>query len=560
MKRTMVSSAVLWCSMIMLLIGSNQLLAQSNIWVTAYYAGWQQGNLPPQSIDYAAMTHICHFALVPNSNGTVDDQINSLTAANASALLTPAHAAGKKVLVTVGGWGTEAAFMSATTGATRATFVTNLVNLMRTRGYDGIDIDWEPLNSGDAVNYSAFVTDLRNALNAITPRPLLTMATQWTAPISATVAGQMDQINLMTYDLAGAWPGWVTWHNAATYDGGVTIGSQTISADGFVRMWNAAGVPLAKLGIGIDFYGYVWSGGDGTPTGGATAPAQSWTTAPAVQSNIPYYTIMSDYFQQGYYRWDANARASYLSIDNAGSASDKFISYDDEATVAAKIAYARNKQIGGVIIWELGGGYRATMPAGQRDLLLQSVKQALGGIAPSDTLPPAVSVTAPASGATVLNTVTISASASDNVGVVGVQFKLDGTNLGGEITSAPYNVPWNTLLSSNGSHTLSATARDAAGNTTTGSIPLTIANLNADTTPPAISITFPLTGATVSNTIAISANATDNVSVAGVQFKLDGSNLGSEITAAPYTYSWNTASATNGSHTVTAAVRDPSGN
>jgi chitinase len=362
------------------------LRAQSPQWVTAYYAGWSQGGvnngvLPAEQIDYSAIGHIIHFALVPNPNGTLDDQKNSVTAANANVLISCAHAAGKKVLIAVGGWGSESAFRSATNGTTRATFVNNLVNLMRTRRYDGIDVDWEPLNSGDAANYSAFVTDLRTALNAVTPRPLLTMATQWTAPISASVASQVDQINIMTYDLAGAWSGWVVWHNAATYDGGVTIGSQTISADGFVNKWNAAGVPLSKLGIGIDFYGYVWSGGDGTPSSGATAPGQSWTTAPSVQANVPYYTIMSDYYQPGYYRWDANAQASYLSIDNAGSSSDKFISYDDEATITAKINYARNKHIGGVIIWELGGGYRSSMPVGQRDLLLQAVKKATQNIA-----------------------------------------------------------------------------------------------------------------------------------------------------------------------------------
>src|SRR5206468_1752630 len=84
-----------------------------------------------------------------------------------------------------------------------------------------------------------------------------------------------------------------------------------------------------------------------------------------------------------------------------------------------------------------------------------------------DTTPPTVGVTAPASGATVSGTsVPVSASASDNVGVVGVQFKLDGVNLGAE-TTGPYSVTWNTTTAANDTHTLSASARDAAGNTTT---------------------------------------------------------------------------------------------
>ena len=61
----------------------------------------------------------------------------------------------------------------------------------------------------------------------------------------------------------------------------------------------------------------------------------------------------------------------------------------------------------------------------------------------------------------------MSASASDNVGVVGVQFKLDGVNSGREDTTGPYNVSWNTTTASNGTHTFTAMARDTANHTTT---------------------------------------------------------------------------------------------
>src|SRR2546427_2993065 len=85
----------------------------------------------------------------------------------------------------------------------------------------------------------------------------------------------------------------------------------------------------------------------------------------------------------------------------------------------------------------------------------------------ADVTPPTVSMTAPAAGVTVAGTVTVSASATDNVGVVGVQFTLDGTNLGAEVTAAPYAVTWDTTAVPNGTHTLTAVARDAAGNNAT---------------------------------------------------------------------------------------------
>lgn len=94
-----------------------------------------------------------------------------------------------------------------------------------------------------------------------------------------------------------------------------------------------------------------------------------------------------------------------------------------------------------------------------------------------DTTKPTVSLTAPASGATVNGTVSVTANASDNVGVVGVQFKLDGANLGSEDLSSPYSSSWVTTGVSNGSHTLTAIARDAAGNTQTATtITVTVSN------------------------------------------------------------------------------------
>jgi hypothetical protein len=79
-------------------------------------------------------------------------------------------------------------------------------------------------------------------------------------------------------------------------------------------------------------------------------------------------------------------------------------------------------------------------------------------------------------GSTVLGTHTLAATATDNVGVVGVQFKLDGANLGTELTTVPYSIPWNTTSASNGCHTLSAVARDAAGNQGLTSLQVTVSN------------------------------------------------------------------------------------
>lgn len=109
----------------------------------------------------------------------------------------------------------------------------------------------------------------------------------------------------------------------------------------------------------------------------------------------------------------------------------------------------------------------------------------------TDTTPPTVSLSAPSSGATLSGSTTVSANASDNVGVAGVQFKLNGNNLGAEVTSSPYSSSWDTTSVSNGTHTLTATARDAAGNTTTSSpVTVTVSNVVATAiAAPTVSLT-----------------------------------------------------------------------
>ena len=97
-------------------------------------------------------------------------------------------------------------------------------------------------------------------------------------------------------------------------------------------------------------------------------------------------------------------------------------------------------------------------------------------VVPADQ-PPAVSITAPAGGATVSGTVPVTAGASDDVGVAGVQFKLGTTNLGSEDTSTPYSISWDTTTVSNGSYSITAVARDTAGQTTTSTaITVTVSN------------------------------------------------------------------------------------
>src|ERR1051325_5468273 len=89
----------------------------ADVWVTGYYAGWMQDYLPASEIDYGAVTHIIHFNLLPDTDGTLDSTTDGVTAQNSAAVVSQAHAAGVPVLISVGGETTASGFRGATSSA-----------------------------------------------------------------------------------------------------------------------------------------------------------------------------------------------------------------------------------------------------------------------------------------------------------------------------------------------------------------------------------------------------------------------------------------------------------
>ena len=349
---------------------------RAEIWCTGYYPGWAQGSMPASNIDFSVVTHVSHFSVIPNADGTLNTTGNGITPAYTADVVARTHAAKRQVLICVGGAGTS--FISATSNHL-ATLVLNLTNFMAVNNYDGIDVDWEPLNAGDKTLFTNFVTHLRSALNGFSSHKLMTTAlpTDVSPSTLAAVQSQFDQINLMTYDLSGPWGGWVTWYNAPIYSGGTHFPSAPTelvpSIDGCVTNFLAGGVQSNKLGVGIPFYGYTWKGGAGAPNGGVTGPQQSWTTAPSMTA-YSYNDLMSSNFTGAQTHYDATAQAAYFSITNAAnSAANMFISYNDPRACAATASYVRNKGLGGFIIWELTQDHKT----GQPDPLLQAIKSAL---------------------------------------------------------------------------------------------------------------------------------------------------------------------------------------
>jgi hypothetical protein len=175
-----------------------------------------------------------------------------------------------------------------------------------------------------------------------------------------------------------------------------------------------------------------------------------------------------------------------------------------------------------------------------------------------DTKAPLVSLTAPVNKSTVKGTITVSASASDSVGVSRIDFYLNGT-LRASVNVSPYSFNWDTKTVANGSNRLMAKAFDAAGNAGTCYIDVSVSNPVPDTTPPTVTVTSPSSGAMVGGTTSITAGASDNVGVAKVEFYVNGI-LKATDSASPYAYSWDTKAVTDGSHILLAKAYDAAGN
>jgi chitinase len=346
--------------------------------VSGYYPGYQRSLYPETQVDFSILTHIFVGAVLPTSTGGVDTTFfitNTAGPAMARTLSTRAHEAGRKAVLMLGGAGYHDAMASAASSAYRATFVANLLKTMDALGYDGIDVDWEPINSTDRPNLLALLQELR----AARPSMLLTIPVGWVNvnfpgevdAWYAQVAGLVDQMNMMTYSMAGPYGGWASWHTSALFGEKPNTPSSVRSS---AERYLAVGVPAAKLGIGIPFYGVCWRG--------VTGPNQQTSTMTIVadDNTMSYTNIMASYYGAGARQWDDVAKMGYLSFASPfGPQGCQFVTYDDEQSVAAKGAYVQSAGLGGTIVWTINQGHLPTAPLGSQDPVLKATYNAIVG-------------------------------------------------------------------------------------------------------------------------------------------------------------------------------------
>jgi chitinase len=349
--------------------------AGSGLWSMGYYAGYDSTSYPVSAIEWAGMTHIAVAFYSLTAAGAFDESLSQGSAAQGTtlghAIVTAAHAHDVKAVASLGGADSRTQFLAATASGVRDTFVGSIVKLATEYGFDGIDFDWEALETAD----EPVLVDVMQKVRQHAPGLLLTIPVgiiniNMPGDLSgyAALAGAADQLNIMSYGAAGAWQGWKSWHSSALYQ---QDSATPMSVDSSVKAYVGAGVPKAKLGIGIGFYGLCY-----TPPVTAPEQALNGSTVAASDGDISYANIMTSYYAASAAQWDAFARVPYLSFTKAtGPMGCGYISYDDDRSIGEKGAYLKAQGLGGVIMWQINEGYIATAPAGQRNPLLTSIQQ-----------------------------------------------------------------------------------------------------------------------------------------------------------------------------------------
>lgn len=366
------------CLALISLVAHSQTCAK---WVFGYVPTYQQSQNGDidflETSDFTKLSFIGHLGPYVKSDGSLDMNINGTSTLRLMGGVAQAHANNVPILLSFQAWYTD--YLPAIQNPTsRANLLNNILNIFDTYGYDGIDVDLEPIMSQFVTeiqtgnpDYIVFINTLYDSLQTrnssfLNKKPILSVAANgYAAPVLKTLETKFDMINIMTYDLAGPYPGWVTWHDAPVFSGGFILpstGQPMPSVDGEIQICLSNNINNTKLGIGASFDALRWKGGSGTTTGGVTEPMQQYATDPS-WTRFSYSYFYQNIYNPTLYHYDNLAKMSYLSIDNPGSNDDEFWSYNDENSCKDKIKYVWNNQLGGIILWELKSGYIPTNPS-----------------------------------------------------------------------------------------------------------------------------------------------------------------------------------------------------
>jgi len=264
------------------------------------------------------------------------------------------------VLISVGGWLWSGAFSDmALTRQSRELFIRSVVEYIRNHQLDGLDVDWEypglpgaepHFRPEDKQNYTLLLKELRVRFNQLEKdfhRPLyVTVATGASQEFLAhtemeKVQKYVDTVNLMAYDYYEPDSDSITGHQAPLYTN--SADPKKISGDRSVQEYEKAGVPAAKIVLGVPFYGHVWGQVPAT-NHGLFQPGKE-----VPHGFAPYGNGPDEMIKNGFIRYfDPVSSAPYLYHPEK----QLFVSYDDPESLKLKCKYVLANKLRGVMFWD----------------------------------------------------------------------------------------------------------------------------------------------------------------------------------------------------------------
>lgn len=435
--------------------------------VVVYYVPWDEaGGKTTIANNKDVITTISPFWYRLDANGAVVQdpaygrQLEDLT------LVRSWQADGKKVIPSLynlidGTWNAQTVSTVINNPTLTQTHINNIVNLVESKGYDGIDIDYESLNANDRAAFSNFIAQLAQALHA--KGKLLTIAVHpkesepgnWYGPQAQdwkALGGSVDELRVMVYD----------YHWETSPPGAIAPISWVDSIIGFA----VTQVPSEKVIHGSGTFGYNWVGSR------ATSDVWKKMVATAQTNNAPIN--WNDTEKAPWYKYILNGINHEVWFENAQS-------------LGYKLDVSNKYNVGGIHLWRIGGEdpelwntirYKFGLSTNLPSLTLTSSPTVTNPSSPtngpSDTTPPVVSILNPANGAQ-LNRgtqVTIQANTTDNVAVSRVNFLVNGKQIC-SINAAPYSCTWRVPNARNKKYQITVSAVDTSGNTASQYISVT---------------------------------------------------------------------------------------
>jgi chitinase len=272
------------------------------------------------------------------------------------------------VLLSVGGWSGSRYFSDvAATPSGRSRFSASCLKIVEEYGLDGLDVDWEyPVTGGKATDHKRksdkenlvlLLKQLRSDLDAL-PHPqhrLLTIAaTGYRNHLNdlslKEMAAILDWFNLMGYDFNEMQPN-RTSHHSGLFAWPTTqpLNAEAIkfaNSDAAVQWYLDQGVPPAKVVLGLPFYGQGWVNVP-DQNHGLFAPYRDRL---GEDGTLSYREIEQSYLPAYTRYWDDQAKVPWLY----NKRTKIMISYEDAESIAAKAQYVIQKQLGGIMFWDLG--------------------------------------------------------------------------------------------------------------------------------------------------------------------------------------------------------------